>query len=797
MNKQLKIWAAAGMMALFMGTAAAAPQVILPKASIIASAVDTGLPKIGDVYYKLDSSTKTATIAGVNVDTYKATSFTTPKTVKYNGVTYTVTKIDSWSFTNSTTLKTLKITSNITEIGTRAFKYCTSLNTITIEGKPTFGDGVFEECPVLTNITLNDSIEKLGRYMFEKCTALKSIKLPSKLKEISNMAFSNTALTAIDIPSSVQTIMNSAFEECKELKTVTLRSGLKSIEEKAFAKCTSLTAISLPSTLKTIGKQAFDATSALTGKLYIPLSVTNIGNWCFRNSNFTELYSECKATVGEGAFSYMGRLYKATLTGGEKLGKRNLFSCGSLSNLVVPYSSACVWDDFCFDHCPNLLYLNSTKVTYSYNTSKADVIFAGTGTDAFIRKHFKGADEIGFIDKYVDYYAKEVVKRFITTNMTALQKAKALHDWCAKKVNYDHDNTYGQENQSECSLFISDKTVCEGYAKAYAKLMNTAGIETAIESTISSHAWNQCKIGGVYLNVDACWDDGRDTDTPVYDWFMLSDKEVLEKESKSHREVVNPNKKSEYPMGDVNMDKVITDADITLLNQYINNKVGFNLMQTTLADLDFDGKITSADTTKLTAKLKMRFDLTGDGAVNMKDYALLHYNLMKQINFSSGLSYIHPKVYKADNNNDGAVTYKDAVEMKNYLKNHCGISTLYRMGDVNMDGKLTQADITKLNAYLTTSGSLNSNQGFLADMNNDGVLNATDLSKLKALLKYQIGDVNRDGKINSTDITLIKKHISKQAILSDAVLWYADVNCDGSIDISDYMKLGNDYNIPY
>ncbi len=43
----------------------------------------------------------------------------------------------------------------------------------------------------------------------------------------------------------------------------------------------------------------------------------------------------------------------------------------------------------------------------------------------------------------------------------------------------------------------------------------------------------------------------------------------------------------------------------------------------------------------------------------------------------------------------------------------------------------------------------------------------------------------------------MKKRISKQARLSDAVLWYADVNGDGFIDISDYMKLGNDYNIPY
>lgn len=55
----------------------------------------------------------------------------------------------------------------------------------------------------------------------------------------------------------------------------------------------------------------------------------------------------------------------------------------------------------------------------------------------------------------------------------------------------------------------------------------------------------------------------------------------------------------------------------------------------------------------------------------------------------------------------------------------------YELGDINMDGEVTQADHTLLQNYLNGSGSLTGKQYKLADMNEDGVLNSADLLLLQ------------------------------------------------------------------
>lgn len=743
MNKQLKIWAAAGMMALFMGTAAAAPQAILPKAAITAESANNQVT-IGKVTYQLDTASKTAMI--IRIDSTLST-LSTANTIKYNGVTYTVNAIKEKACYQHSNLENLTVNSNIKTIESSAFASCSKLQSVEFMGNPEFGQwdrSIFSNCPSLNSVKLNDSMIKIPSGMFEDCTAL----------------------TQIILPTSLQTIGGGAFENCTSLNSINFPAGLTEIKSSAFRNCT-----------------------AFSGTAVIPAKVSNIGEDCFRNSGWSYVWSNGAATIGKHAFMEMPNLNKVTLTGEETLCNGAFYHNQKLVNLEIPTSSTGKWEYNAFDYCMNLQQINGGAPTWSYNKNKDDVLFDGAGMDSFVKTHFNASTQVGFVEKYCDDYCDIIVKQKVTNSMTDIQIAKTLHDWIIKKMNPPVSGASGPHCYIENSIFLNNTSLCQGYSKGYMKLMNKAGIPTKWQETAGKHMWAVSKIGGVWFKTDVLWDENGNS-TPDDEWFMQTDKEFLEKESVFHANATgSPN--AVYPMGDVNMDKVITDADITLLNKYLAKSASLNANQLVLADLNFDGKITSADTTKLTAKLKKRFDLNGDGLMNHRDYGLLHMYLVKQITFSNEM------IYKADNNNDGVVNYKDLSDMKNYLKNYCGISTLYRMGDVNTDGKLTQADVTKLTAYLTTSGSLNSIQGSLADINNDGVVNAADLSKLKALLKYQIGDVNRDGKINSTDITLIKNHISKKAILSDAVLWYADVNGDGSIDISDYMKLGNDYNIPY
>lgn len=55
----------------------------------------------------------------------------------------------------------------------------------------------------------------------------------------------------------------------------------------------------------------------------------------------------------------------------------------------------------------------------------------------------------------------------------------------------------------------------------------------------------------------------------------------------------------------------------------------------------------------------------------------------------------------------------------------------YELGDINMDGEVTQDDYTLLQNYLNGSGSLTGKQFKLADMNEDGILNSGDLLLLQ------------------------------------------------------------------
>ena len=58
-----------------------------------------------------------------------------------------------------------------------------------------------------------------------------------------------------------------------------------------------------------------------------------------------------------------------------------------------------------------------------------------------------------------------------------------------------------------------------------------------------------------------------------------------------------------------------------------------------------------------------------------------------------------------------------------------------RMGDVNDDGKINAADITKIAAHIKGLKSLDEDQKKRADVNSDGKINAVDITKIAAHIK--------------------------------------------------------------
>ncbi len=100
----------------------------------------------------------------------------------------------------------------------------------------------------------------------------------------------------------------------------------------------------------------------------------------------------------------------------------------------------------------------------------------------------------------------------ILPGMSDLQKALVLHDWLVLHKAYDYDNylagTLPEISYSAYGVMVLGTGVCEGYARAYADLLQRCGIPCiTVNSTSMNHTWNQVCLDGSWYHVDVTWDD--------------------------------------------------------------------------------------------------------------------------------------------------------------------------------------------------------------------------------------------------------------------------------------------------
>ena len=218
-------------------------------------------------------------------------------------------------------------------------------------------------------------------------------------------------------------------------------------------------------------------------------------------------------------------------------------------------------------------------------------------------------------------------------------------------------------------------------------------------------------------------------------------------------------------LGDVNLDGVVSDADLILLNSYLAKTSELNENQLIASDVNSDGIISVGDSENI--RLFVNGHTTGS------EYLV-----------KIGSSYVCPKNYQLKEN----VCVSDiSIDAK---------SASYKRGDVNLDGNIDLQDIELLSNYLNKKTNFSMVQLQVADYNVNGTIEINDLNDLNDFLNNKdnssnpsLGDVNSDKIVNDTDVIIIKKYIEGKYKFNSDQIKNADINSDGVVDAFDVTEL--------
>lgn len=138
--------------------------------------------------------------------------------------------------------------------------------------------------------------------------------------------------------------------------TLYIPGSVKEIGSGAFAACTSLTGLRLDEGIEIIGSGAFSGDKSLSGDLAVPSTVTAIGDGAFMDCSGFDggLYILGKTAIGERAFYGCSGLKELAFISALSIGKSAFGNCTGLKgDLIIPDSVREIGDE-AFYNCSGL-----------------------------------------------------------------------------------------------------------------------------------------------------------------------------------------------------------------------------------------------------------------------------------------------------------------------------------------------------------------------------------------------------------------------------------------------------------
>lgn len=126
-------------------------------------------------------------------------------------------------------------------------------------------------------------------------------------------------------------------------------------------------------------------------------------------------------------------------------------------------------------------------------------------------------------DKKIDSILADIILPYMNDH----EKVKAVHDYIVLNGKYDTSLQY----YSDYDLLTEGTSVCNGYALLTYNMLNKLNIPVKLVTGTGNgalHIWNLVKLGDYWFHLDTTWNDPLpDNNTISYDYYMLTEKEIL------------------------------------------------------------------------------------------------------------------------------------------------------------------------------------------------------------------------------------------------------------------------------
>lgn len=151
----------------------------------------------------------------------------------------------------------------------------------------------------------------------------------------------------------------------------------------------------------------------------------------------------------------------------------------------------------------------------------------------FVPKYTMTQEERDMKKEQIDAAVAEILAAAPGDGASDYDKARYVFDYLVTNVAYDAD---AENNQNIISVFLNQKTVCQGYARATQYLLECLGIQSAViggRANGGPHAWNLVRLDDDYYYLDTTWGNTDASGTMAeitpyinYDYFCVTTAEI-------------------------------------------------------------------------------------------------------------------------------------------------------------------------------------------------------------------------------------------------------------------------------